>query len=131
MSLLKQAIPCHVHKSWGLIYSCTMRIVPHHASVIAHAMMSCMHCVAHTCRQTSCPSDSMACHNLIICLLFAQAEGLLLKLTASHFSTLITKITYQNMLESILIAMQDENKANCNENFRICLEESVDCLYKW
>ena len=64
-------------------------------------------------------------------MLFTQAESYLSKLTASHFSTLSTKIANQNMLERILIAMHNENKANCNENFRICAEEPIAPLYKW
>ena len=73
--------------------------------VITHAMTSCMHHVACAHRQAGHPYDFMVCHNLIICLPFAQAEGLLLKLTASHFNALYIKITNQNMLERILIAM--------------------------
>ena len=61
---------------------------------------------------------------------FAQAELYLSKLTASHFSTLNTIFANQNVLKRILIAMLNENKANCNENFRICAEESVAPLYK-
>ena len=62
---------------------------------------------------------------------FAQAEQYLSKITASHFSTLNMKIANQNMLKRILIAMLNENKADSNENFRICSEESVVPLYKW
>ena len=61
---------------------------------------------------------------------FAQAERYLSKLTASHFSTLNTKIANQNMLKRILIAILNENKADWNENFRICAEEPVAPLYK-
>ena len=60
---------------------------------------------------------------------FMQAEQYLLKLTVSHFGTLNMKITSQNMLKRILIAMHNENKADCNENFRICAEEPVARLY--
>ena len=62
---------------------------------------------------------------------FAQAELYLSKLTASHFSTLNTRFENQNVLESILIAMHNKNKAECNENFRICAEEPVAPLYSW
>ena len=61
---------------------------------------------------------------------FTQAEQYLSKITASHFSTLNTKIVNQNVLERILIAMLNENKADLNENFRICSEEPVAALYK-
>ena len=64
-------------------------------------------------------------------MLFAQAEQYLSKITASHFSTLNTKISNQNVLKRILIAMLNENKADSNENFRICAEEPVAPLYKW
>ena len=61
---------------------------------------------------------------------FMQAEQYLSKLTASHFSALNTKIVNHNVLKRILIAMLNENKADSNENFRICAEESVAPLYK-
>ena len=61
---------------------------------------------------------------------FVQAERYLSKLTASHFNTLNMKFTNRNVLKRILIAMLNENKANSNENFRICAEESVAPLYK-
>ena len=56
-------------------------------------------------------------------MLLMQAEQYLSKITASHFSTLNTKVADQNMLKRILIAMHNENKADCNENFRICAED--------
>ena len=62
---------------------------------------------------------------------FMQAEQYLSKLTTTHFSTLNMKITNQNVLKKILIAMLNENTADSNENFRICSEESVAPLYKW
>ena len=62
---------------------------------------------------------------------FAQAERYLSKITASHFCTLNTKISNQNMLKMILLAMVNENKADSNENFRICAEEPIAPLYKW
>ena len=62
---------------------------------------------------------------------FAHAEQYLSKLTASHFSTLNTKIANQNVLKRILIAMLNKNKADSNVNFRICAEEPVAPLYKW
>ena len=62
---------------------------------------------------------------------FVQAEPYLSKLTASHFNTLNTKIANQNVLKRILIAMLNENKADSNENFKICSEEPVAPLYKW
>ena len=63
-------------------------------------------------------------------MLFVQAERHLRKLTASHFTTLNVDFAYQNVLERIPIAMLNENKANWNENFRICEEEPVAPLYK-
>ena len=63
--------------------------------------------------------------------LFAPAELYLLKLTAPHFGSLNTRFASQNMLERILVAMHNENKADCNENFRMCAEEPVAPLYSW
>ena len=72
----------------------------------------------------------MACQELLINMPFAQAERYLSKITASHFGTLNMKIANQNVLKRILIAMHNENKAVCNENFRICAEEPAAPLYK-
>ena len=63
-------------------------------------------------------------------VLFTQAERYLSKITASHFSTLNMKFANRNVLTRILIAMHNENEADCNENFRICAEEPIACLYK-
>ena len=85
--------------------------------VVVHAMTSHTHHAAYTSRQACCPHGSMACHNLIICLPFVPAEGHLPKLAASHSNGSNIKITNQKVLERIPIAMQDENRADCNENF--------------
>ena len=77
------------------------------------------------------PYVYMAHQELLMDVPFAQAEQYLSKLTASHFGTLDMKFANQNMLNRILIAMHNENKADCNENFRICAEEPVAPLYKW
>ena len=61
---------------------------------------------------------------------FTQAEQYLSKLTASHFSTLNMKFANRNVLKRILIAMLNVNKADWNENFRICAEEPIAPLYK-
>ena len=68
--------------------------------------------------------------DLLMDMPFAQAELYLSKITASHFSTLNTKITNQNMLKRILIAMLNENMAKSNENFSIGAEETIAPLYK-
>ena len=102
-------------------------VMPH---VTAHAVMSCVHHVAHAHRQASRPYVNVAHQKLLMHMPFTPAELYLSKLTTSHFSTLNTKIANQNMLKTILIAMNNENKTDCNENFRICAEESVGPLYK-
>ena len=61
---------------------------------------------------------------------FMQDERYLSKLTASHFSTLNMDFASQNVLKRILIAMLNENKADWNENFRICAEEPIAPLYR-
>ena len=76
--------------------------MPH---VMACAMTSCVHCMACTCRQAGHPKVLMAYHKLFICLPFAQAEILLLRVTTTHFNTLNMKYANENVLESILIAM--------------------------
>ena len=62
---------------------------------------------------------------------FVQADRYLSKLAASHFTTLNMKVANWNMLKRLLIAMLNENKADCNENFKICAEEPVAPMYKW
>ena len=102
-------------------------IIPH---VNACAVTSCAHREVHAHRQASCPYVNMVHQKLLMHMLFVPAELYLTKLTASHFSTLNMKIANQNVLKTILIAMHNENKADCNENFKICAEESIGALYK-
>ena len=84
------------------------------------------------CMQASRPPYVyVACQELLVDTPFAQAEQFLSKITASHFSTLNTDFANQNVLKRVLIAMLNKNKADCNENFRICAEEPVVPLYKW
>ena len=92
--------------------------------VTADAVMSCADCMAHACRQASCPYVNVACQKLLMDMPFMPAEQYLSKLTTSHFSTLNMKIANQNVLIRILTAMH-------NENFRICAEEPIGPLYKW
>ena len=77
------------------------------------------------------PYVYVAHQELILDVLFVQAEQYLSKLTASHFNTLNTDFANQNMLKKIFIAMLNENKVNWNENFRICAEEPIAPLDKW
>ena len=103
-------------------------VIPH---VTACAVMSCTHHMMHAQRQAGCPYVNVAHQKLLMDMPFMPAELYLTKLTTLHFSTLNMKISNQNMLKRILIAMHNENKADCNENFNICAEESVGPLYKW
>ena len=61
---------------------------------------------------TACAVTSCAHRELLMDMPFTQAELYLSKITASHFSTLNMKITNQNVLKRILIAMLNENKAD-------------------
>ena len=74
---------------------------------------------------------NVAYQKLLMDVVLVQAKLYLSKLTSSHFSTLNTDFANQNVLEMILIAMLNENKADWNENFMICAEEPVAPLYKW
>ena len=98
--------------------------------VTACAVSPCAHHVAHTCRQAGHSYVYMACQKLLMDMPFMPAQQYLSKLTASDFSTLKTRIANQNVLKRILITMHNENKADCNENFRICEEEPIAPLYK-
>ena len=61
---------------------------------------------------------------------FVQAERYLSKISTSQFSTTNKRFANQNVLKRILIVMLNENKADSNENYRICAEEPVAPLYK-
>ena len=97
--------------------------------VTARAVMSCMHCVAHARRQAGRPMHTWHARNYLWTCHSCKLNDIYKK-TASHFSTLNTKIANQIMLKRILIAMHNENKTDCNENFRICAEEPIAPLYK-
>ena len=92
--------------------------------VTAHAVTSCVHRTAHT-QASQLLYVYMVRQKLLMDMLFVPAELYLSKLTASHFGTLNTRIANQNVLKRILTAMHNENKANCNENFRICADVQV------
>ena len=64
-------------------------VMPH---VTTCAVMSCMHHVVHACRQAGCPYVNMVHQELLMDMPFMSAELYLRKLTASHFSTLNTKL---------------------------------------
>ena len=98
--------------------------------VTAHAVTSCMYCTVHTQSQAGHLYVNVVHQKLLMDMPFMPAKLYLIKLTTSHFSTLNMKIANQNMLKTILIAMHNENKADYNENFRICAEESIGPLYK-
>ena len=103
-------------------------VMPH---VSACAVTSCTHCMAHARRQAGCPYINVVCQKLLMDMPCTPAKQYLSKITASHFSTLNLKIANQNVLERILIAMHNENKADCNENSRTWAEEPVAPLYMW
>ena len=62
---------------------------------------------------------------------FTQAELYLRKINASHFGSLNMRFANQNVLERLLVAMHNENKAKSNEDFRICAKEPIAPLYSW
>ena len=124
-------IMCNTREMWGLIYSHAMRMLPTSCHVCHCTWSDIMRASCGTCMQASWPPYVyMACQELLMDVPFLQAERYLSKLTASHFGTLNMKFASQNVLERILIAIHNENKANCNENFRICAEEPIAPLYK-
>ena len=90
-----------------------------------------MRASCNACMQASQPPLCKHCvPELLMDGLFTQAEQYLSKLTTSHFNTLNMDFANWNVLKRIPIAMLNENKANGNENFRICAEEPIAPLYK-
>ena len=126
---------CHIimhntHEMWGLIYLHNENSAYIMPCVTTHAVTSCTHHAVHTCKQAGCPYVNMTHQKLLMDMPFPPAKQYLSKLTSSHYSTLNMRIANQNMLERILIAMHNKNKADCNENFRICVEEPIAPLCK-
>ena len=77
-------------------------VMPH---VTTHVVMPYTHHAVHACRQAAHPYEYVACQKLLMDMPFVPAKLYLIKLTASHFSTLNTRIANQNVLKTILIAM--------------------------
>ena len=100
-----------------------------HNENIAHVMPCGIECAMTSRAQP--PYVYVVHQELLMDVLFMRAKQYLSKLTASHFGTLNTRFANQNVMERILIAMHDENKADCNENFRIWTEELIAPLYSW
>ena len=100
-------------------------VMPH---VTTCTVTSGVHGAVHAHRQASCPYVIVVHQRLLMNMPFVPAELYLSKVTASYFSTLNTKIANQNVLKRILTAMHNENKADCNEKFRICAEEPIGPL---
>ena len=119
-----------------------LRMIGHYnmsCHVIMHNMYATCYCMCSDIMRASCstcmqacqlPYVYVACQKLLMDVPFMPAKLYLSKLTASHFGTLNTRIANQNVLKRIPIATHNENKANCNENFRICAEEPVAPLYQ-
>ena len=85
--------------------------------------------ISHT-QASQPPYVYVAQQDLLMDMPFAQAKQYLSKLITSHFRTLNVDFANQNVLEKILIAMLNENKADWNENIRICAEEPISNLFK-
>ena len=105
---------CNMHKTWGLIYSHTMRTM----FMSCHMLLHVQRC--HTCIVWCTHAGKLAtlCKHgpkLLMDMPFMLAELYLRKFSNPHFSTLNMKISNQNVLKGILIAMHNENKADCNE----------------
>ena len=104
---------------------------PYHATCYC-TCSDVMHASHGTCTQASQPPyENVARQKLLMDTPFMPSKLYLIKLTTSNFSTVNMRIAKQNMMKMILIPMHNENKADNNENFRICAEESVGPLYKW
>ena len=99
--------------------------------VTTHAVMSCMHRAVHAHRQAGCPMYMCCARNYLWTCCLHQLNYIYQKYLPHIFGILNTRIANQNMLKRILIAMHNKNKADCNENFRICAEEPVGPWYKW
>ena len=127
---------CHVimHNTcemWGLIYLCAMRTVPMSCHMLPHVQLHHARIAGgmHT-GKLATPMYMWCARNYLWTCHSCQLNYLS-KLTTSHFGTQNMRIANQNVLKRILIAMHNENKADCNENFRICEEEHMGPLHKW
>ena len=126
-------MPCHhaqdARNVGPNLFACNENIAPCHA-MWYRACNDIMCALCDACMQASRPPYVyVVCQDLLMDVPFVQAKQYLSKLTASHFGTLNTRFANQNVLERILITMHNENKADCDENFRISAEELVAPLY--
>ena len=115
---------CHIitrnmHEMWGLFYSHAMRTLPTLCHVLQHVQCRHARIVRHAHTGKLPALIIRVGQKLLMDVPFTQAKLYLSKITASHFSTLYTKIANQNVLKRILIAMLNKNTAVSNENFRI------------
>ena len=124
-------ITCNMCETGGLFYSHAMRTLPTSCHVLQHVQLCHVRIARRMLAGKPATPLYMVHQDLLMDVPFAQAKRYLSKLTTSHFSTLNTKIANQIVLKRILIAMLNENKADSNENFRICAEEPIEPLYKW
>ena len=113
------------------LFSCNENSAYVMPRVTARAVTSYVHRAVCARRQAIRHYINVARQKLLMDMPCVPAKQYLSKLTASCFSTLNLKIANWNMLKRILIAMYNENEADCNENLRICAEEPVAPLDKW
>ena len=92
-------------------------------------MMSCMHHTTHM--LASWPSLSI--HDALKITYWHDVHMYQMtstKLKASNFHALNNENANENMLRRILIAIDNDNKANFNENFRTYSPDPIAHLYK-
>ena len=80
--------------------------------VTTHAVMSCVHCAAHTCRQAGHPYENVGYQKLLMDTLFMPAELCLIKLTASHFNRNMSKSKGWTLQSSLLTLWMEKTRVN-------------------
>ena len=124
-------VMCNMCEMWGLFFAHNANIAHVMPCVTAHAVTSFVHRAVLACRQAGHPNYTWLAKNYLWMCHSCRPNDIYQKLTTSHFSTLNVDFANWNMLKRILIAMLNKNKANWDENFRICAEEPIAPLYKW
>ena len=82
----------HMQNVGPSLFTCNENSAYTMSSITAHAVMPCAHHMAHACRQAGHPYENVVHQKLLMDIPFAPAKLYLIKLTASHFSTLNTRI---------------------------------------
>ena len=127
-------MPCHhmqhARNVGPILFMCNENIALVMPCVTTCAVTSCVHCAVHARRQAGHSNYMWHTRNYLWMCRLCRPNDIFIITNHLTFYHPKYKLANQNVLKRILIAMLTENKADWNENFRICAVEPVAPLYK-